>query len=255
MKGWLELAERVKDKDEFKRKLKGELEANEREKQQIDKQMTDLAIRKAELSKKARKLCVQIELIGEIGVLQSEINSIALLGKKEEEAVAKVEEKMKQPYFMDALDLGDVSTLFSMFEMDGMFTKFKEHEESQSIEAVLLHPAVELAKKWQLKIPETMKMLFKLKLIENGEKEAKSHVRKCSICQSTDVTTLLGEHGMKDEEKKEIREKIRDWKGYFLVAAEPMSVASTLFLPTTLKSKFIVCLGRIQKAHSWNAPV
>ena len=60
---------------------------------------------------------------------------------------------------------------------------------------------------------------------------------------------------MKDEERKEIGEKIKEWKGYFFVATTPADAAATLDLPRTLAAMFTIYLNKMQRAHDWDPQV
>ena len=52
-----------------------------------------------------------------------------------------------------------------------------------------------------------------------------------------------------------IEEKIKEYKGYFLVATQAGAAAATVDFPeelTQLRPRFTTFIARIQRAHTWN---
>ena len=249
--GWLQLAEKIKTKDAYKRVLEAELDENARQREQLAAQITDLLQKQQELEEKNQQLQKQMAKAEEIAKLEAESETIAILSNKEAASLAKVEERMKSNFFMDEFDAEDVSTVFSMFKMDHLFTAFKISKTSNLEEAASASVA-DLQNRLQIEFPEALEMLFKLKLFENGEKGVDQHLAGCSICASKNVGVLLREYGMTEDERKEIEENIKDWKGYFLVVASTMGAASALELPAgTLRSKLASCMTQIKRVHKW----
>src|SRR3990167_10055754 len=121
-----------------------------------------------------------------------------MLSKKEEAALAKLTNKLGNPYFMKDLDFDDVSTVFSMFNMDSLFSRFKKNDE-YNLEVTVNTPMPDLQKCLELEFSEVAELLWKLKLLEKGEKGEARHLRKCSICSGKPVV-LLREYGMKEED-------------------------------------------------------
>ena len=249
--GWLGLAEKIKASGESKGKWEVELEENARKRERIQQQIRSLQEEHEKLAKRDNYIHEEMQLMDEITILASESDLIGMLGKKEEKAVAKVAEKIKNEEFLGDLEAEDVSTLFSMFKMDGLFSRFKKNEKNNNLEELLSASVADLQSHLELELPQAAEMLFKLKLLENGEKGAERHLADCSICSSA-PGRLLREYGMLEDEGNQIDEKIKDWQGYFLVVMNAMGAATALDLQSApLRSKFANCLMKIHKAHKW----
>src|SRR3990167_449906 len=119
--GWSQMAATLESKKAFKRNLEAELDQNARQKERLAQQIKHLQQKQQQFEKKNQLLKEQIEQIDEIIALEEERQSIDILGKIEEAALAKLEKKMENAYFMEDLDAEDVSTVFSMFNMDSLF--------------------------------------------------------------------------------------------------------------------------------------
>ena len=247
--GWSRLAEKLRSKEEWGRKLDAELDANAREHEQIQQQIRVLQEKQEKLANRNKKIREEIKKIDEIAVLQSESESISLLSKKEETFLAKTEEKMKNPYFIGELDFSDVSTIFSMFEMDAIFYRFKNKTDG-NLKTILPVPVADLQKNLELEFSEAVDFHWKLRLLENGVKGVANHLSKCHICPSAKPGVLLKEYGLGEQERKQIEEKIKGWKGYYLLVNGP----SAFNLPegAGLVSSLGSCLAKIQEGHKWD---
>src|SRR3990167_61008 len=198
----------------------------------------------------------QMKQMDEITALEEESQSIDMLGKIEEAALAKLEKKMENAYFMEDLDAEDVSTVFSMFNMDFLFSRFKKKDIYNNLEITAAAMVEHLQKQLDLEFSEAVEFLWKLKLLENGEKGEAGHLRKCSICSSINAGVLLAEYGMRAEERKEIEAKMNGWKGYYFATINAAAANASLGLNLTpaLEQKLATCWVRIQKAHKWEHP-
>ena len=231
--------------------LEAEVEQNERECQQIALQIShlqqDLEIRNQKLQEKMKKQ-------EELAALTKESQTIAMLCKREEAALSKLLNKLENPYYnMEGLDFEDVSTVFSMFNMDSLFSRFKKNDVDNNLEVTANATVVDLQKIYELEFPEAVELRWKLKLLKKGEKGEAGHLRKCSICSSSNPGGLLREYGMKEEERAEIEAKMEGWKGYYFAAVNAASAAAELgpFLAPGLRQKFTTCWARVHKAHKW----
>ena len=250
--GWLRLIETIKNNDEeWKRKVGAEVDENHREREQVAEQIKNLLEKQEELEIVNKQLQEKMKRIEQIDSLGLESESIALLGDKEAASLEKVKMKMKNQYFMRELDFEDVSTLFSMFQMDSMFSRFKKYETNNNMEELSNASVADLQIHLNLDFSEAVEILFRLKLIENREEGVESHLSSCSICSSKNVGLLLKEYGMKYEDPQ-IDANFKDWKGYFLVAMNGLGVASALELQAgPLRSELVHCLTQIKRVHKW----
>lgn len=187
----------------------------------------------------------------QIEMLKAESEVIDLLAKKEAALLAKVEEKMKNDYFVDHFDAEDVSTVFSMFRMDSLFANFANNDTDNNLGVTRTTPLADLQKTFELDFSEAVELLWKLNLLEKGEKGVDGHLGKCSICRTTKLGALLREYGMQEVDSKEIEAKMKDWKGYFLATVTGAPAASELGLSATEKPKLATCLMKIQRSHQW----
>ena len=252
--GWLQLSVTVGSQGESQRKLEAEMDENAREREALADQIRIFQQKQGELEVRNKELVEQMKKVEDLALLQAESQSIAILGQKEAASLAKVEEKMKNAYFMEDFDSEDVSSVFSMFQMDTLFDRFRENETDNNLETTLITPLEHLQSKLKLEFSEAVELLWKLKLLESGEKGMPRHLSKCSICSKTKIGVLLQEYGMTEATKKEIEVKIKDWKGYFLATVNPVSAALALDVEGGLKSQLTTCLLRIQRVHKWNFP-
>ena len=64
---------------------------------------------------------------------------------------------------------------------------------------------------------------------------------------------LLREYGLELEEKerKDMQEKMAEWRGYFFSVVNPISGVAFLEVPPGLSKKVTQSLMKIQKAHNW----
>ena len=246
--GWLQLAEKIQAKYAYKSKAEAEVDANTREREQLAEQIKTLQRRVEKLEIRHKQLQQQIQIINEIGL---EAESVALLGRCEAKAITKLHNKMENPYFMEALDFEDVSTVFSMFEMDALFARFKKNDIDKNLEVTVVSSVAYLQKHLELEFSEAVELQWKLKLLENKEKGVARHLSKCRICASNNLSVLLREYGMNAADSKEIEAKMRGWKGYFLATANPANAAEALKLTASQRQKFTTCLVRIQRLHNW----
>ena len=111
--GWLQLAATLETKKAFKRNLEAELDQNAREREQVAQQIKHLQQKQQQLENENQHLKEQMKQMDEITALEEESQSIDMLGKIEEAALAKLEKKMENAYFMEDLDAEDVSTVLT----------------------------------------------------------------------------------------------------------------------------------------------
>ena len=248
--GWLQLADAIKGKDILKGKLEREVSENVKEREQVYREIKNLLNKQEELENKSKHLQVQLQRIEQIGLLEAESQSIAMLCKEEATALAKVKQTMKNEYFMETFDAEDVSTLFSMFNMDNLYPRFKKNDIYKNLAVTVITPAEHLQNNLELSFSEAVTLQWKLKLLENGEEGTEHHWTNCSICPSKKLGLLLREYGMQEADSKEIEALITEWSGYFLVTINPAS--SAINLDQDHKSKLASCLLKIQRAHQWN---
>ena len=206
--GWLQLAEKISSPDAWKSKLEAELDENAREHEEIELQIKKLQEKQETLEKRNAQIREEIDSVGGAVVLQSVSEAIGVLGKKEASSVAKVDEKLGNAYSSAALDLVDVSTLFSMFEMDALFSRFQKNAADNNLTAILTAPVADVQNRLELDLPEAVELQWKLNLLVNREKTpSASH-------------SLLGEYRMlSEDDRTQLEEKIKNWKGVFLTAA------------------------------------
>src|SRR3990167_6575762 len=183
--GWLKLNATIQNKQAWKSDLEAEVKANATERQQLVEQMKNLQEKQEQLEIKSQQLQENVKKQEELAALEAESRSIAILSKKEEAALAKLTNKLGNPYFMEDLDSDDVSTVFSMFNMDSLFSRFKKNDEYNNLEVTVNTPMPDLQKCLELEFSEVAELLWKLKLLEIGEKGEARHLRKCSICSSS----------------------------------------------------------------------
>ena len=203
------------------------------------------------LISRKQQLQEQMKRIDEIGKLASESQVIALLGEKEKASLAKLEKQMENPYFLQYLDSEDVSTVFSMFNMDHLFSRFKKNDVDNNLQVTVGTAMEYLQKNLKLNFSEAVELLWKLKLLGHGNKGVEWHLNKCGICASTKPGLLLQEYGMAESEISQIHEKMKDWKGFYLATANASSVAAELDIEGELRSKLTTYWVRIQNAHQW----
>jgi len=250
----LKLNATIQNKQAWKSELEAEVKANATERQQLAEQIKNLQEKQEQLEIKNQQLQVSVKKQEELAALEAESQSIAMLSKKEEAALTKLTNKLGNPYFMEDLDSDDVSTIFSMFNMDSLFSRFKKNDEDNNLEVTINTPMPDLQKCLELEFSEVAEFVWKLKLLEKGEKGEARHLGKCSICSSSKPGNLLREYGMKQEDRKEIEGKMEGWKGYYFTSVTPASAALELNLASTLRQKLTTCWMRIQKAHNWEHP-
>ena len=249
--GWLKLPTIINTASERKKQLKAELEKNASERVILAEQMRIHCEKQEKLDNKKQQLQEEMEKLDEIATLEAVSDSIAMLAEKEKACVAQLEKKMENPYFMDHLDSQDVSTVFSLFNMDSLLPRYKQNDIDNNL-AVTVTTAVEhLQNDLELTFSEAVELLWKLKLFKHGEKGVARHLAKCSICSSTKPGLLLQEYGLEQAERKEIEEKMKEWKGYYFVSAKARPAAVELNLAREIRRKFTTCWVRIQKAHKW----
>src|SRR3990167_23913 len=134
--GWLKLNATIQDNQAWQSDLEAEVKANATERQQLAEQIKNLQEKQEQLEIKNQQLQAMKKL-EELAALGAESQSIAVLCKKEEAALAKLTNKFRNPYFMEDLDSGDVSTVFSMFNMDSFFPRFKRNDEYNNLEVTV----------------------------------------------------------------------------------------------------------------------
>ena len=172
--GWLELAGTLNNAGPCKRNLEAKMNENAREREEVAAQIRILQAKQQELEEQNKDLQHKMKGMEQIALLKAESQSIAMLANKEAACVAKVGEKMKNEYFMEDFDAEDVSTVFSMFKMDALFSRFRKNESDNNLEITRVTPVVDLQKSMGFDFPESMELLWKLNLLEKGEKEAES---------------------------------------------------------------------------------
>src|SRR3990167_9051570 len=160
--GWLELAETMKNSEPRKRNLEAEMDENAREREKVAAQIKILHVKQQELEEKHKNLQQKMERMEQIAMLKAESQSIALLGNKEAAWVGKVEEKMKNEYFMEEFDSEDVSTVFSMFKMDMLFSRFKKNDVDNNLEVTAGSGAHHLQNALELDFAEAVELLWKV---------------------------------------------------------------------------------------------
>ena len=152
---------------------------------------------------------------------------------------------------MEEFDAEDVSTVFSMFGMDDLFARFRKNETENNLELTRITPVEQLQKNMELEFSEAVEMKWKLKLLKKGEKGAARHMGKCSVCSSNKIAVMLREYGIQGADSKEMEEKMKGWKGYFLATVNAASAGLALGLVGGQKAKLGSCLLKIQRAHQW----
>lgn len=248
--GWLQLATTINDNATRKRKLEAELADNARELQQVGEQIRILLEKQAKLETRKQQLQEQKKKVDEISGLAAESNSIAFLIKKEKAALEKLAKSMENPYFMARFDPEDVSTVFSQFQMDSLFPRFKKNDVDKNLAVTVTTTVEHLQKDLELHFSEAAELLWKLKLLKHGEKGVARHLEKCSICSSTKPGLLLQEYGLREADRKQMEEKIKEWKGYYFTTSA-RSLAGELDLANDIRSRFTTCCINIQNVHKW----
>ena len=251
--GWLQLEATMQRKQACRKQLEAEVEENERERQQLAEQLRNLEEKQLKLEMRNEQLQEEMKNMEDLAALATESQTIAILSNKERAALSKLTKKLENPYFMEDLDSEDVSTVFSMFNMDSLFSRFKKNDVDNNLEVTANSTVADLQKSLELEFAEAVEFIWKLKLLEKGEKGEAGHLKKCSIC-SGKPGGLLREYGMKEEERKVIEAKMRDWKGYYFTIVTAASAAAELNLASGLRQKMTTCWLRIQKAHKWEHP-
>src|SRR3990167_625593 len=251
--GWLKLNATIQNNQAWKSDLEAEVKANATERQQLAEQIKNLQEKQKQLEIKSQQLQVNVKRQEELAALEAESQSIAILSKKEEAALAKLTNKLGNPYFMEDLDSDDVSTVFSVFDMDSLFSRFKKNDVDNNLEVIGNTPMPDLQKYLELEFSEVAELVWKLKLLGKGEKGEARHFTKCSICSGKPVV-LLREYGMKEEYLKEIEGKMEGWKGYYFTSINHASAALQLNLAPGLRKKLTPSWMRIKKAHNWEHP-
>src|SRR3990167_1955597 len=239
----------MQSKKASKRNLEAELDQNARQREQVAEQIKQLQEKQQRLENRNQLLKEQMKQMDEITALEEERRSIDMLGQKEEAALAKLEKKMENAYFLEDLDAEDVSTVFSMFNMDSLFSRFKKKDIYNNLEVTATATVEHLQKQLDLEFSEAVEFLWKLKLLENGEKGEAGHLRKCSICSSINAEVLLAVW-----KEKKIEAKMNGWKGYYFATVNAASAGLELNLTPALEQKLATCWVRIQKAHKWEHP-
>ena len=250
--GWLRLPAIMNEYATSKSKVEAELEENVLEQEQVNGQIQSLLEKQEMLRSRKQQLEVRMKRIDEIAELESESQVIALLGEKEKASLAKLEKQMENPYFLQYLDIEDVSTVFSMFNMDHLFYRFKKNDVDNNLQVTVGTATEYLKTDLKLEFSEAVELLWKLKLLKHGNKEVGWHLSKCGICASTKPGLLLQEYGMEESEVAQILAKMQDWKGFYLATANARSVAAELEMEGELRAKLTTCWVRIQNAHQWN---
>ena len=249
--GWLQLEATMQNREAWKRDLEAEVEENERERQQLAEQIKNLQEKQEKLAIRSQQLQEKMKKQEELAALEAEIQSIAILSKREEASLSKLTSKLDNPYFMEDLDSDDVSTVFSMFNMDSLFSRFKKNDVDNNLEVTANTAVADLQKGLELEFSEAAELLWKLKLFEKGERGEARHLKNCSICSSSNPGGLLREYGMKEEDRKEIEAKMIGWKGYYFAAVTASSAALEMNLEPAHRQRLTTCWMRIQKAHNW----
>ena len=248
--GWLQLADSIKSTGPLKGKLETELQGNAIQRNQVAEQIKILFQSQQALENKNKILQQQRNEMLQISALASESHWIDILCKKETAALAKVKETMKNEYFMEEFDAEDVSTLFSIFNMDHLFANFSKND-TYNLDLAVLAPVKDLQNKMGLEFEEAITFQWKLKLLEKGEEGVARHLKQCSICRPTKVGELLREYGMLAADAKEIEGKLTGWKGYFLVTVNPATME--LDLTADKQSKLASLLLKIRRRHKWES--
>jgi len=254
--GWLQLSEKMESRNQQKNELEEELDAKEREQQEIQQQIRNLEERKQQLEQSKQQIQEQIKKNEEIDVLESERDIIATLARKEQLSLQQLNEKMENANFINEdngdfmvgeLIFEDVSTVFSMFKMDAMFSRFRNYDPSCNLDTILNSTVDDLQINLKLEFKEAVEILFKIKLLEKKEKGAERHLKACSICKANKIGVLLKEYGLPEKDLKQIEDKSKDWKGFYLATLFPSMAAKEL----EGGSELISCLARIQRRHKW----
>ena len=132
-----------------------------------------------------------------------------------------------------------------------MFYRFKKNDVDNNLEVTAGGVVDTLQNALELDFSEAVELLWKLKLLENGEKGADRHLEKCSICSSTKPGVLLREYGMQEEARKKMEAKLNNWKGYYFATVSAVSAALELKLDCSLRPKMTTSWKKIEKAHKW----
>ena len=254
--GWSQLEATIKipNKEALTRELKANAEQNARERQELAEQIRNLLEKLQILESRNQQIQEKMKKQQELELLGAKSRLIAILCKKEEAALSKLTKKIENPKFMEQLDSDDVSTVFSVFNMDSLFSRFKKNDVDNNLEVLANSTVVDLQRTLELEFSEAVELLWKLKLLEKGEMGEARHLSKCSICSSNNPGDLLREYGMHEEDRKEIEGEMKDWKGYFFATATAMNAAGELKLKASLRQKLAPCWMRIQRAHKWEHP-
>src|SRR3990167_886801 len=249
--GWLQLAATMDGNPTHKRNLEAELDENGKDLQQVAEQIRNLLEKQEKLEKRNHLLLEQKKRVDQISALEAERESIAMLGEKEKACLARLDKQMENPYFMACLDSQDVSTVFSLFNMDPLFFRFKKNDIDNNLAVTATTQVADLQKDFEIEFSEAVELLWKLKLLKHGEKGVACHLAKCKICSSTNPSLLLREYGLQAAEIKEVEEKMKGWKGYYFPTANARSVAGELGLARELRSKLTTCWVNNQNVHKW----
>ena len=183
--------------------------------------------------------------------LKSEMHVITQFAEKEKKMVAQLHEKME---LLQNLECDDISTVFSLFQMDDLFFKFKKQEKKILVAGIIHFTIDELIKDLDLAWTDAVEMYFKFQLLKNGEYSVDRHFSKCSICRTMNICLLLKEYGVEFDanERTYLEEKCRDWEGYFLVVLNVVNAVKLLELPKNLQGKVLAVLNTIQRLHVYN---
>ena len=208
--GWVQLLQTIQEPGDSQA-LKEELEQTESEISQLEDQLQTL-------HKKKENLGIEKKRRENVAALQSgSANQLILkFAAKEQKQVTQLHEKLDS--YLD-LDAQDVSTIFSLYEMDHLFHQYKKKESEITPGEILNSTAEDLKDNLKLELKEAAEMHFKFQLLQNGEFSVDHHLSKCSICSRTNLLTILAEYGVKfdDNERSHFLEKSKEWKGYFLI--------------------------------------
>ena len=230
----------------------GKLNENQTELEQTREQIKQLRAKEQQLEKIHSEIEEKLKSLEKMDSLNEEKAAITLLAQNEEKCTETLSAKLQNPYFsFESLDAQDISTIFSIFQMDHLFARYKNNKMIQNLEEILIAPTAELQNNLGYEFEEAIEIQFKLKLFENKEMSLDNHFAKCSICSTKNRSALLREYGIAGEkERKEIEEKIKNWKNYFLATVNPVMAATIVGLPLECGLQLKTCLMRLQKIHS-----
>ena len=242
MAGWKLLHAKMEESENAKGNLQTKLK-------ETNSKIKDLLVELQKLQEEKENLTKELKFCEEAHLLK-ELDSIPFLSNLESTSVDQFHKRWEEG---SELDSQDISSLFSLFKIDHLFAAFKKSEASFSFDEILGAAADELQENMEIGFHDSVEMNFKLKVFSRNLFSVEKHVANCSICPHKNLVTLLLEYGLKVDEnqKEELQEKIKDWKGFYFVTLKPTRAAKCLNVAPAFRVKLIKALKSIKDAHCW----